>query len=289
MGANDFGKVAPGDPLRIPANAYNAMMDTVRAARGMDRAGGLLRWRHSELVTVRNASGFDQDRFNIMGVLGPIFTPGDNPTSLEEFCNYVGLAVGTPRLDGSDDDRGRFVILTAPLAAGDIGTAWASGVCPVRILGSGPERRAEIEMGDCTHMKRYVGGSAEILWLEPGIGSAEHAWAIIRFGQPAIPPGIIVMWSGTSPPGGWTICDGGNDSRGLATPDLRGRFIVGYKSADEDYGSVGNTGGVKEHALDETIEDFWYEGPLYAKAATEVDQTFDNRPPYYVLAYLRKD
>jgi hypothetical protein len=38
-----------------------------------------------------------------------------------------------------------------------------------------------------------------------------------------IPKGIIVMWSGSTAPGGWHLCNGSND-----TPDLRGRFIVGY-------------------------------------------------------------
>lgn len=36
-----------------------------------------------------------------------------------------------------------------------------------------------------------------------------------------LPQGAIVMWSGTTAPSGWAICDGTN-----GTPDLRGRFIV---------------------------------------------------------------
>jgi microcystin-dependent protein len=37
-----------------------------------------------------------------------------------------------------------------------------------------------------------------------------------------LPRGVIVAWTGTSPPTGWALCDGGN-----GTPDLRGRFILG--------------------------------------------------------------
>jgi microcystin-dependent protein len=45
-------------------------------------------------------------------------------------------------------------------------------------------------------------------------------------GNGTVPLGGIIMWSGTTPPTGWAICDGGNYS-GRQTPDLRGRFVVG--------------------------------------------------------------
>ena len=49
----------------------------------------------------------------------------------------------------------------------------------------------------------------------------------------AVPAGTIVMWSGTTIPSGWKLCDG-NDG----TPDLRGKFVLGG-----DTSTVGNTGG----------------------------------------------
>jgi hypothetical protein len=41
-------------------------------------------------------------------------------------------------------------------------------------------------------------------------------------GNGIIPIGGIIMWSGTSAPAGWVLCNGSND-----TPDLRDRFIMG--------------------------------------------------------------
>lgn len=60
--------------------------------------------------------------------------------------------------------------------------------------------------------------------------------------QHLVPKGVINMWSGspTSLPYGWALCDGTN-----GTPDLRGRFIVGYNPNDTDYQTIGLTGGAK--------------------------------------------
>jgi microcystin-dependent protein len=70
------------------------------------------------------------------------------------------------------------------------------------------------------------------------------------------PRGGIIMWSGTTAPPGWALCDGGrylpngapdpgNDVTATQTPNLSGRFIVGYQSSVSDYNQPGDrsTGG----------------------------------------------
>lgn len=42
-----------------------------------------------------------------------------------------------------------------------------------------------------------------------------------------VPSGTIVMWSGATPPKGWALCDG-TQVGGRKTPNLSGRFVVGY-------------------------------------------------------------
>lgn len=79
-------------------------------------------------------------------------------------------------------------------------------------------------------------------------------YALNASGNGPIPQGGIIMWSGQTPPTGWALCDGGNN-----TPDLRGRFIVGYNPGATDYdqpgnrsfggGTSGETGGVAAVAL----------------------------------------
>ncbi len=60
-----------------------------------------------------------------------------------------------------------------------------------------------------------------------------------------IPAGVIVMWSGSvnSIPSGWALCDGTS-----GTPNLKGRFIIGYSATTGNY-TMGATGGDYSVAL----------------------------------------
>jgi len=61
------------------------------------------------------------------------------------------------------------------------------------------------------------------------------------YGEGAMPAGSIIMWSGAIAdiPAGWALCDGT-----AGRPDLRGRFVVGYHSADAEYDTPKKVGPV---------------------------------------------
>ena len=82
--------------------------------------------------------------------------------------------------------------------------------------------------------------------------------------------GEIKMWAGDKIPDGWLLCDGSevsktkypnlysaigdlwgvpNSSSNFKLPNLKGKVPVGYDSSDTDFGTVGKTGGEKEHTL----------------------------------------
>ena len=64
-------------------------------------------------------------------------------------------------------------------------------------------------------------------------------------GIEAFVTGMIILWSGAANaiPSGFVLCNGQNN-----TPDLRGRFVVGYSNTDGDY-DVNDTGGSKDNTL----------------------------------------
>ncbi len=72
---------------------------------------------------------------------------------------------------------------------------------------------------------------------------------IVNNGGASIPPGIIVMWSGTIPniPIGWQLADGTNFQ-----PDLRGRFIASYLAGDPNFGGIMGPGGALSQSLSVT-------------------------------------
>lgn len=63
-----------------------------------------------------------------------------------------------------------------------------------------------------------------------------------------IPSGGIIMWAGALVPTGWKLCDGNN-----ATPDLRGRFIIGSNTSyplGSSGGSINSSsGGSHSHSM----------------------------------------
>lgn len=184
---DSFKKVQPGDKLRIPAAAYNAFIDSALDLRSRQQNQGRTpqaSYRTSGLVLVKNASGADQERFAVLGVDAPIYTPEDN---LDSFKNKVALVGVVPTVQ---DHYGRFVVLLEPLKAGSIGMAYGTGVCPVRLhvpVGGEDFRFADVRQGKTVLVASHA-GSAEILWKsEASESEGDWVWATARIGPPAMP------------------------------------------------------------------------------------------------------
>jgi len=178
--ANILAKVKSGDSLKIPAATFNTFVDSARdflARQHQQAQTGTPAAQHSGVVLVKNASGYDQDRFAVLGIDSPIITPTDNE---DEFKNRVALAGVTP--DGKDH-FGRFVVLLEPVRSGALGRACVSGVCPAKVYVTDEDHQfADVNDGQAGYLASGETGAALILWAESGTG---EVWAVVRLGLPA--------------------------------------------------------------------------------------------------------
>ena len=94
-------KVKSGYTLRIPAAAYNLFIDAaedfLRRQRDIGRTPVAER-PPFETVLLKNDSGYDRGRFDVLGIDGPVLTPTDR---LETFTNGIALVGVTPTATGT--------------------------------------------------------------------------------------------------------------------------------------------------------------------------------------------
>jgi hypothetical protein len=171
-------KVQSGQRLRIPAAAYNAFVDAARDLRSRQQSQSqqLAVSQPEAVVTVRvkNTSVSDVARFGVLGIDQPLFTPTAN---IEEFKNRVVLQCSSPSVASH---TGKFVIAAEPIASGQIGTAFITGVCVAKVeITSANDVYADVK-ASAAELKTGSSGLAQILWKESGTGTGK--WAIVRLG-----------------------------------------------------------------------------------------------------------
>lgn len=222
---------------------------------------------------------------------------------------YVGLTV-----DGSSGEISpRQAILAVPYAIQASDATGASGgfVVKDKLTAGGLNVTGDAQLASVTAANLSVNGKVEITG-----GSGMFV------GPGTIPVGGIIMWSGDSGhiPDGWALCNGQN-----GTPNLSGKFVVGFDPNDPAYKAVGNMGGaatvtltpeqMPKHAHDRTVvtvgyesnwndkqeavsfENNWSDGTktknngdrnIGPGGSAGGGQAHENRPPYFVICYIMR-
>ena len=175
-----FRKVLPGDKLRIPAAAYNASVDAARSQQGRehDRSADPkpADRRDSGIVLVKNASGADRQRFDVLSISGVVFSPSANLEAFQNRPVFIGV---TPAAAAP----GKFVVLLAPAKANAIAHAAVASLTVVRVnVTDASHGFADVKDNDATQLQSSASGTARILWREGGTGSQ---WALVRLGDAA--------------------------------------------------------------------------------------------------------
>ena len=172
---DQFRKVQPGDPLKIPAEAWNALVDLSQQQKNQrhdqqskDEGSS----RQTTLAKVRNQTGIDLDRFSIVALGTPIITPAANPAEFKRQVSFQGLVP-------SAGTGPRFGVLLEPLKNNAIGTAAIGGCVITRVsVGATAYSCAETLVGQNGYLRSVPHGPASVLWLE---SSGTVRWAVIRF------------------------------------------------------------------------------------------------------------
>ena len=172
---DQFRKVQQGDPLKIPAEAWNALIDLSQHEKNnrhnqqFKDEGSI---RQTTLAKVRNQTGFDLDRFSIVALGTPIITPEDNLTEFARQVSFQGLA---PSLDTGP----RFGVLLEPLKNNLIGTAAIAGCVIARVsVGAFVYNAVETIAGQHGFLRSVPHGPASLVWIE---STGAIRWAVIRF------------------------------------------------------------------------------------------------------------
>lgn len=106
----------------------------------------------------------------------------------------------------------------------------------------------EIDTNDVDHLANYIAGNSN---YELSLNTF-NTISVLGKTQGVFSVGMIMMWSGSVDSDninilnakGWYLCDGTD-----GVPDLRGKFMVGYKTDDSDFTAIGTNGGSKTYTL----------------------------------------
>jgi hypothetical protein len=208
------------EDVGLPLEAWNYLMAMARRDQqgSLDQStGGRPGTFSGTLVEVKNLSGGDRARGEVLGIDGPLFPAADALSLFTARTVLKGIRPAATYL--TDHVDGRFVILLEPIPAGKIGWAAAAGIVPVRLdLTATWHFRADIVHNDPSCLRSYPGGAAQIVAVDRSATGLQ--WAYVRW-----PVNPIVRYCGT--------LDADLAAGGSATMNVY-HFAGGWTDADFD-------------------------------------------------------
>jgi hypothetical protein len=213
---NALRRVRPGEPVKIPAAAWNRMIEEVVPRPrfvGSDEA-----WPHvNHRVRMKNFTTGPLDRWGVLQIDGMLETPtGVTGPAEDSFQSYPGVVGVVPGLASAAAQRA-YVVSVEPIAAGEIGQGAIAGVVQARmVVRCTGHRHARPVTNQVAYLESCDVGPFRQLWRgATGTAGATGVWSLLMFGtenDPTTLPGHAtgaVQMLGHGKQSSSTGCDGG--------------------------------------------------------------------------------
>ena len=126
---DDLRKVRSGNPLRLPAGAYNAFVDAAvdlrrRQGRGEAVAGPLVESAQRGIVLVRNDSDDDIEPYHALAITGVLVEPGED----DQERTFQSRTPLTGDIATEETAGPAFVVALQPIKPNKLGRCVLTGV-----------------------------------------------------------------------------------------------------------------------------------------------------------------
>ncbi len=165
------GRVASGTPVGrlLKASRINYVLEAAELAHQQPAAQPPRSGGFSGTVLVRNDSGEDRSRFDVLGITSVVIQPNQSDEAERSFLNAQILVGDTP--DTDRDGTGRIAILQAPCKDGKIAPAVMSSLSVVRLDLQDSDKHTSAALIDGDASQLEPGGPIVVVWHDPGPGT----------------------------------------------------------------------------------------------------------------------
>lgn len=180
MSGDPYRKALPGEKLRIPAVAWNRVLDMVSPSSDTT-PGQEFSYRQPNLrLYCENSTGTGVDRWEVLAITGVTPMPsGVTGAAAEQFQRspaVVGVAT-------TAETGGAFVVSVEPIRAGELGLVAIDGVVQVKLNVTDVGDKFASPAAGSRELTTSSSGQASILWKESGTGAGK--WGLVRIGSGA--------------------------------------------------------------------------------------------------------
>jgi hypothetical protein len=179
MPADPLAHYGPGDEWVPQAATLNAWTDAARLARGRNAAKGspfdtsFSNWQ----ILVRNDTGAELDRYDVVEITDPIFAPAENQ---DEWGNLIVFQSVAPA--GTPTTRPTLGIVQKPAVENAYVPAVIAGMTFARVLdATGVAVMAGIDdTQPTTRLKAEINGPVQVLWRRAGGDDTREAIVLLQ-------------------------------------------------------------------------------------------------------------